>query len=132
MHEPDDRFTADRSWREKFRCALRGLNLGMRGQSSFFVHFFMTFAVIAAAAVLQVSRPDWFLLILCITGVLTAEMFNGALEAMARAITRDENHHVGAALDIGSAAVLVAAIGAALVGSLIFYEQLLHKLQLRG
>ena len=125
MNEAEDDRHSDRSWPEKFRCALRGVYLGMRGQSSFYVHLFMTLAVVAAGEVLQVGKPEWYILILCITSVLTAEMFNGALESMARAITRQENPHVGGALDIGSAAVLVASVGAALVGSLIFYKALL-------
>jgi diacylglycerol kinase len=120
--------SSDRSWSEKFRCAFRGVNLGVRGQSSFFVHFFMTMAVIAAGWVLKVDKPEWYILTLCIIGVLTTEMFNSALEAMGRAITHEYNPHLGAALDIGSAAVLVASIGAALVGSLIFYSRIIHLL----
>src|SRR5207249_11700618 len=41
-----------RSWRSKFRDALRGVKLGIRGHSSFFVHFFFAALVIAAAIVL--------------------------------------------------------------------------------
>nr|MCU0875418.1 diacylglycerol kinase [Pirellulaceae bacterium] len=52
--------------------------------------------------------------------VLTAEMFNSALEHLARAVDRSENRHLGSALDIGSAAVLTASIGASLVGALVF------------
>ncbi len=57
---------------------------------------------------------------LCIAGVLTAEMFNSALESMAKAITGESDPHLGNSLDIGSAAVLVASIGAAVVGAIIF------------
>jgi diacylglycerol kinase len=112
--------TTERSWSEKFRDAFRGVKAGVRGQSTFFVHFFFTAAVLAAAAVLQVSRTDWCLLILCITIVLTAEMFNSAMESMAKAITHEENPHIGDSLNIGAAAVLTASTGAAIVGTLIF------------
>jgi diacylglycerol kinase len=43
---------------------------------------------------------------------------------MARAITRQVHPDLGNALDIGSAAVLVASIGAALVGSIVFLNRL--------
>jgi diacylglycerol kinase len=121
---PDDDPT-DRSWIAKFRCAFRGAELGIRGQSSFFVQFFFAAAVIVAAVVLHVTRIEWCLLILCIAGVLTAEMFNSALEAMARTITHEFDPHIGGALDIGSAAVLVASTGAAVVGTIIFLDRLL-------
>jgi hypothetical protein len=38
-----------RSWRAKFAAAFRGLKLGVRGHSSFFVHFFFAALVLAAA-----------------------------------------------------------------------------------
>jgi diacylglycerol kinase len=114
----------ERSWVEKFRDAFRGTKHGVRGQGSFFVHFFFAAAVIVTAMVLKVGLVEWCILLICITTVLTAEMFNSALESMARAITDQPNPHVGGALDIGSAAVLIAAAGAVVVGTLVFINRL--------
>jgi len=110
----------ERSWPEKFRGAFRGLKEGVRGQSSFFVHFFIAAAVITTAAILGMKLLEWCLLLLCITFVLAAEMFNSALESLAKAVTDRLDPHVGRALNIGSAAVLIAAIGASIVGAIIF------------
>jgi len=98
----------ERSWIDKFRDAFRGAKLGVRGQSSFFVHFFFAAAVIVAAIVLEVDYLEWCVLVLCIAGVLAAEMFNSALEWLARSLTAEADSRLGRALDIGSAAVLVA------------------------
>jgi diacylglycerol kinase len=117
-----------RTWYQKFRCAFRGLRLGVRGQSSFLVHFLMAGAVLLTAGLLQVERTDWCLLLLCITAVLTAEMFNSALEHLARAVDRSENRHIASALDIGSAAVLTAALGASIVGTLILVLRVVARL----
>jgi diacylglycerol kinase len=108
------------SWRRKFGCALRGCGRGVRGQSSFAVHLLAAVGVIAAAAVLRCEPWQWAVLVLCITIVLAAEMFNTAIEALARAVRREHDPHLADALDIGSAAVLVAAVGAAVVGVLVF------------
>lgn len=121
--QPPDRTT--RTWRSKFRDAFRGVKTGVRGQSSFFVHFFMAALVVAAGAVLGVTRVEWCLLLLAIFGVLAAEMFNSALEWLAKAITDEHDPNVGQALDIGSAAVLTASIGAASIGLLVFIPRLL-------
>jgi diacylglycerol kinase len=110
----------ERSWTRKFRDAFRGMKEGVRGQSSFFVHFFMCAAVIVAGVVMHVELAEWYILLLCMTIVLTAEMFNSALESMAKAITGENDPHLGNSLDIGSGAVLTASIGASLVGSLLF------------
>ena len=118
-----------RSWPQKFRDAFRGVREGVQSQSSFTVHFAMAVAVVVAAAVMRMGRIEWCLLLICTTIVLTAEMFNSSLESMARAITGESNPHLGDALDIGSAAVLVAAVGAICVGLVVFVHragELLH------
>ena len=71
---------AQRTWYQKFRCAFRGLRVGVRGQSSFAVHFAAAGLAVLLAALLRVERMEWCVLMLCITIVLTAEMFNSALE----------------------------------------------------
>jgi diacylglycerol kinase len=114
----------DRSWARKFRDAFHGVKEGIRGQSSFRGHFFAAGAVIAAATALGTSVTEWCLLLLCITVVVTTELLNSALESMAKAITREHDPHVGNALDIGSAAVLLASMGAAIVGALVFVRRL--------
>lgn len=113
-----------RSWAKKFRDAFRGLAVGVRGQSSFRVHFFFAAAVIVCAAVMRMPRLEWCVLLVCIAIVLAAETFNSALELLAKAITDEHDPRLADALDIGSAAVLVASIGAALVGSILFLHRL--------
>jgi diacylglycerol kinase len=84
----------------------------------------MAIAVIIAATVMRMNMWQWCLLLLCIAGVLTAEMFNSALEHFAKAVEKDHNPQIGEALDTASAAVLFASLGAALVGSIIFLDRL--------
>jgi diacylglycerol kinase len=120
----DELPTSERSWAQRFGDAFRGIKAGIRGQSSFFVHFFVAVVVIAAAIVLQVDVYEWCLLLLCIAGVLAAEMFNSSLESMAKAITGEQDPHLGNSLDIAAAAVLLASIGASLVGTIIFTRRL--------
>lgn len=107
------------NWLNKFLCAFRGLRVGSVGQSSFFVHLPMACFVLAAAAQLKVTTIEWCLLVLCITIVLSAELMNAALESLARSITSEFHPQIRDALDIAAAAVLVAALGSVVVGTLI-------------
>lgn len=116
-----------RSWLKKFADAFHGLALGISGQSSFFVHLPCAALVVVAGIWLRVDRYQWCLLALCIAIVLAAEMFNSALERLAKAIDNRENEHLAAGLNIASAAVLVAAFGAVAVGMLIFVPRLLEQ-----
>ncbi len=97
---------------------------GVAGQRSFSVHGVVALLVVVAGVVLRVSLVEWCILIVCITLVMTAEMFNSALEAQAKAIDLKENRQLADALDIASGAVLVASLGAALVGAIIFIFRL--------
>jgi diacylglycerol kinase len=121
---PHDFRSSERFWVHKFRDAFRGVREGIFGQSSFLVHFLAAAAVVVAGVVLSVSPVEWCVLLLCIAGVLVAEMFNSALESMAKAITGESDPHLGNSLDIGSAAVLLASVGASIVGAIIFGHRL--------
>ena len=114
-----------RSWFRKFADAFRGLAQGVLGQSSFLVHIPCAIAVVACGAWLRVSVSEWCLLVLCITLVLSAELFNSALEHLAKAIDPQENEHLAIALNIASSAVLVAALGAVAIGAMVFVPRVM-------
>lgn len=113
-----------RPWRKKFSVAFSGVVEGVRGQSSFAVHFAIAAAVIVAGFAFGVSLIEWCLLILCITLVLSAEMLNSALEFLAVAITKEYDRYVKAALDVSSAAVLLASLGSVCIGLIIFINRI--------
>jgi diacylglycerol kinase len=119
-----------KSWRRKFGAAFRGVKLGVRGHSSFFVHFFFTALVVAAAAVLRCGLVQWCLLIGCIGLVLTAELFNSAVETLFRGLDEETRERTWPCLDIAAGAVLLASITASVVGALVFLYQLGVRLDL--
>jgi diacylglycerol kinase len=88
------------------------------------VHLIATAAVVGTAIALGASRLEWCVLVLCITAVLAAELFNTGIEQLARAVTSEHNDRVRDALDISSGGVLLTAIGAVAVGSLVFVHRL--------
>ncbi len=113
-----------RPWRAKFKDAFRGFKLGIRGQSSFFVHFFFTVVVLAAAIILPCGPVSFGLLLICIGVVLAAELFNSAVETLFKNLDEKTKARAYPSLDIAAAAVLVASIAAALVGGIIFLYKL--------
>lgn len=114
-----------RSWRDKFRTAFRGLKIGVRGHSSFSVHFFFTALVLATALVLRCDKVEWCLLLGCIGLVLTAELFNSAIETLFRGLDEATRERTWPALDVAAGAVLLASITASIVGAIIFLNKLL-------
>ena len=71
-----------------------------------------------------ISRIEWCALVLAIAGVWAAEAVNTAIELLGDATTSDPHPLVGRAKDVAAGAVLLAALGAAVVGLLVFAPRL--------
>jgi diacylglycerol kinase len=121
-----------RPWSQKFRDAFRGLKFGIRGHSSFFVHFFFAALVIAAAIALRCSLEQWCLLLLCIGVVLTAELFNSAIETLHRGFDEATKQQTWRSLDIAAGAVLMASITSAIIGMLVLGSRLWDLLHMES
>ena len=108
-----------RSRLESFGFALRGVAFVLRSQHNAWIHLGATVAVIGTALYLDLPRADWFWLILAITGVWCAEIFNTAVEQLADAVDSEPNPSIGRAKDAAAGAVLIAAMGAAAIGFIV-------------
>jgi diacylglycerol kinase len=118
-----------RSWVEKFRAAFRGIKVGMRGHSSFSIHFFVTALVLMSAFVLECDRLEFCILIGCIGLVLTAELFNSAVETLFHGLPDETKEKNWRALDVAAGAVLLASLTASVLGMLIFVPRFMPHLQ---
>lgn len=109
-----------RRWRDKFREAARGVYYGIRGQTSFVVHFCSVVVVCTTALLLRCNLFEWCVLLGCIAMVLVAELFNSAIEALFHGLDVATKQRWNPCLEIAAGAVLLAAGFAALIGVLIF------------
>lgn len=102
--------------------------MGIAGQSSFIVHIFVAVGVLGLALLLNCELWQWCILGLCIAVVMSLELINSAIEALARGLCQEQNEQVGKSLDIASGAVLLASIAAACIGIGIFVQRVLIML----
>ena len=92
-----------RSWSRKIGDALRGIRLGVRGHSSFFVHVPCAILAFALAAILKCDRIEWCLIVGCVGFVLAAELANSAIEALFHALDEHTKGRMIGCLDIAAA-----------------------------
>ena len=97
------------------RFALTGLAVAWRGEANFRFHVGAFVAVVIALILLKVE-PLWWALVLLTSGlVLTAELFNTALEHLADHLHPETHPRIAIVKDCAAAAVLIAACAAVLV-----------------
>ncbi len=110
---------------QSFRYAFRGIGAMLLTESNARIHATATIAVIAAGFVIGISRIEWLAITLSITAVWCAEAFNTTIESICDVASPDYHPKVEQAKDVAAGAVLIAAIGAAVVGVLVFGHHLL-------
>ena len=111
-----------------FRHAGRGFAWALSSQANLRVHFVAAAVVLVAALLLRFSAIELVALVLCFTIVIAAELFNTTLEVLIDYAWPEHHPMIGRAKDVAAAAVLVAAVGALIVGILLFARHVFFHL----
>lgn len=113
-----------KKWLDGFRYAYDGLKYALSSQRNMKFHFFISFLVLLLALILGLSRIDIMFILLAITLVVLAELFNTAIEKAIDLAMPDIHPLAKIAKDVSAGAVLVSAMFAVVVGMMVFYEPL--------
>jgi diacylglycerol kinase (ATP) len=105
---------------KSFKYAFYGIVLLVRTQHNARIHALATLVVCAAGFYFGITKTEWCFIVFAISIVWTAEALNTALEFMGDALSPSHNELIGKAKDIAAAGVLIASIGAAVIGVIVF------------
>lgn len=89
------------------------------------IHLILTAVVLGLGVVLRLESLEWALVVFAISLVWLAEALNTAIEALADVVTREHHPGIKSAKDVAAAGVLISAVGALVVGLLVFVPRLL-------
>lgn len=103
-----------------FKYARAGAEHALKTQRNLWIHFFVALSVLAVAVWLQVSLVELAVLTVASFGVIVAEMFNTAIEELVNILSPEHRAQAALAKNVAAAAVLLASVGAVVVGGLIF------------
>jgi undecaprenol kinase len=101
----------------RMRFACSGFAQGLRAEQSLRLHVWAFALVLIALSVLRPEPAWWALVILASAGVISAELFNTAIERLADRLHPEVHPVIGMVKDCAAAAVLVAALGALAVAA---------------
>ena len=115
-----------------FKYAFQGLKDLFTTQDNAKIHAVMMLLSLLMGWFFQLSTIEWCFIIFAISSVLAAEAFNTALEHITDLVSPDQHELAGRTKDVAAAGVLLTAMGAAIVGLIIFlpkcYELILNLL----
>ncbi|MCM1339633.1 MAG: diacylglycerol kinase family protein [Muribaculaceae bacterium] len=104
-----------------FKNARKGMRLTLKSERNLRIHIAVAILVLFSAYYFNFSLVKFCILLLTIAAVISAEMFNSAIEFSLDAIFHNKySRMVGMAKDIAAGAVLVVTVTAVLVGVLLF------------
>ncbi|OGH14161.1 MAG: hypothetical protein A2860_02270 [Candidatus Levybacteria bacterium RIFCSPHIGHO2_01_FULL_37_33] len=109
-----------RSLIKSFKYAFEGILFSVRHNRNMRIHLTVAVLVILASIYFKISAYEMGILGVMIILVICTEMINSALEEMVDLIINEHRKEAKIAKDVGAGMVLVASIGAVIVGILIF------------
>ena len=112
---------------ESIGFAFRGILKAIQKERNLKIHLGAGFIVILLGFNFKISSLEWLVLVLIITMVISAEIFNSALEAVAN-LVRDrlklsywETYWIR---NFAAGGVMVLAVGALIIGAIIFLPKI--------
>lgn len=108
-----------------FKYAFNGIFIAIISEANIKIHIIAASLVTAMAIYFRISNAEWILLILTMGFVISAELFNSAIESLTDLVSPGQNTIAGKVKDIAAGAVLVSAIAAAIIGLLIFLPKII-------
>ncbi len=114
---------------KSFGFALDGFLCLLKTEHNFRIHLLAAILVISFGLFFEITKWEWIAVILCISGVISAEAINSSLEKICDVVSPQKNSVIGMAKDMAAFAVLILALAAFAIGCLIFIPYLIHAIK---
>lgn len=111
--------------RNRFSHAFHGLYIFYKTTRNLKIHLSIAALVVFFGFYFSVSEYEWLALILSIIFVLCAEAFNTAFEIDIDLTSPEYHPYARDTKDVAAGAVLIASLGAVIVGLIIFVPKIL-------
>ena len=103
-----------------FKYALQGFRYAFLEERNFRIEIFCAVVVITLGIIFKLTSIEWFIVVLNMSIVLFAELFNTAIEKLADVSSKEINPTIKIVKDVAAAAVVVSVICAFVCGLIIF------------
>ncbi|MBI3813047.1 MAG: diacylglycerol kinase [Nitrospinae bacterium] len=119
-----------KNWFESLNCAIEGILYVVKHERHMRYHFAIAGIVLLISLFLNLSTFEFVLLAVSITFVLFAEVINTAFETITDIITTEYNPMIKTVKDMAAGGVLIASIGAAVMGYWVLSRHIFPPMKL--
>jgi diacylglycerol kinase len=105
---------------KSFSHTLYGLQHALVHEQNFRIELFCAIAVCGCGYLFDITKIEWYIVIINIAAVLTAELFNTAIENLCNMIHKEIHPTIKIIKDVSAAAVVITALCAFICGCIIF------------
>jgi len=113
---------------ESFGYALSGLRFVIKNEHNARIHVAAAALVLVLGVTYRIAPADWSILVLSIISVWFAETINTAFEYVCDVVSPEKNEAVKHAKDIAAGAVLITAMGAVIIGTIVMLPYIMDGL----
>lgn len=116
------------TFRRSFLFAMQGFLTAVKQERNIKVMLGGAAFAIVMGIVLQLDLVSWAIVLLCCGAVLSAELFNTAIETTIDLVSPEFHPLAGRAKDISAAAVWILCVLVAIVGLVVFANAIIGRL----
>ena len=103
-----------------FKYAWQGIISAFKTERNMKIHAIIMCLVIFAGIIFKLNVYEWIICIICFMAVIGGELINTSIETTVDIAMPEKNEKAKLAKDVAAGAVLILAIGAAIIGLIIF------------
>jgi diacylglycerol kinase (ATP) len=111
---------------ESLRHAIRGVGVLLASEHNARIHLLATVCACGLGLLFGISPLEWCAIVVAIAMVWTAEALNTAFEFLCDVASPEFHPLIQKGKDVAAGAVLLCAVGAAVIGLLVFVPHLLR------
>lgn len=112
--------------KDSFQHAFDGIAETVKSERNMKIHMAAMVIVLLGGVIFHISKNEWIICIILVSLVLAGELFNTAIEAVVDLIMPKEHMLAKKAKDSAAGSVLIVALGAAVIGCIIFIPKILQ------
>ena len=108
----------------RFQHAIEGFCSSFKTERNMKIHVSIMILVIIVGILLEINKYEWIICIICFAIVISGELFNTAIETITDMVMPYKNEKAKLVKDISAGGVLILAVGAAIIGLIIFVPKI--------